>query len=181
VLNWLSIGSTLPYICCELHEFIQIHVQDETGCQPACQLLGRTCWPVRKEYTRFVTRTPHYYTYKTLMLYQLFKISSKFSFSVLCLKSGRKRQTRELQHCQQQRNCHSSSRSTVPLSVPHDNGNWRHNNLLTFEVFTAVTMKNAVFLDGTPCGSCKKRRFRGTCRHHYEGDNNRWTREQRKP
>jgi hypothetical protein len=24
-----------------------------------------------------------------------------------------------------------------------------------FEVFTAVTMKNAVFLDVTPCGSCK--------------------------
>jgi hypothetical protein len=28
-----------------------------------------------------------------------------------------------------------------------------------FEVFTAVTMKNAVFLDVTPCGSCKNRRF----------------------
>jgi hypothetical protein len=31
-----------------------------------------------------------------------------------------------------------------------------------FEVFTAVTVKNAVFWDVTPCGSCKNRRFRGT-------------------
>jgi predicted transcriptional regulator len=31
-----------------------------------------------------------------------------------------------------------------------------------FEVFTAVTMKNGVFWDVTPCGSCKSRRFRGT-------------------
>jgi cytidine deaminase len=26
-----------------------------------------------------------------------------------------------------------------------------------FEVFTAVTMKNGVFWDVTPCGSCKNR------------------------
>jgi hypothetical protein len=31
-----------------------------------------------------------------------------------------------------------------------------------FEVFTAVTMKNGVFWDITPCGSCKNQRFRGT-------------------
>jgi hypothetical protein len=31
-----------------------------------------------------------------------------------------------------------------------------------FEVFTAVTMKNGVFRDVTPCGSCKNRCFRGT-------------------
>jgi hypothetical protein len=31
-----------------------------------------------------------------------------------------------------------------------------------FEVFTAVTMKNYVFWDVTPCGSCKDRRFGGT-------------------
>jgi hypothetical protein len=30
-----------------------------------------------------------------------------------------------------------------------------------FEVFTAVTMKNGVFWDVTPCGSCKDRRFGG--------------------
>jgi hypothetical protein len=33
-------------------------------------------------------------------------------------------------------------------------------NLVRFEVFTAVTMKNGVFWDVTPCGSCKNRRFR---------------------
>jgi hypothetical protein len=31
-----------------------------------------------------------------------------------------------------------------------------------FEVFTAVTMKNGVVWDVTPCGSCKNRRFGGT-------------------
>jgi hypothetical protein len=31
--------------------------------------------------------------------------------------------------------------------------------LVRFEVFTAVTMKNVVFWDVTPCGSCKNRRF----------------------
>jgi hypothetical protein len=34
--------------------------------------------------------------------------------------------------------------------------------VVRFEVFTAVTMKNGVFWDGTPCGSCKNRRFGGT-------------------
>jgi hypothetical protein len=33
--------------------------------------------------------------------------------------------------------------------------------LVRFEVFTAVTMKNYVFWDVTPCGSCKNRRFGG--------------------
>jgi hypothetical protein len=30
------------------------------------------------------------------------------------------------------------------------------------EVFTAVAMKNGIFWDVTPCGSCKNRRFGGT-------------------
>jgi hypothetical protein len=34
--------------------------------------------------------------------------------------------------------------------------------LVRFEVFTAVTMKNGVFRDVTPCGSCKNRWFGGT-------------------
>jgi hypothetical protein len=33
---------------------------------------------------------------------------------------------------------------------------------LRFEVFTAVTMKNGVFWDVTPCGSCENRHFGGT-------------------
>jgi hypothetical protein len=35
-------------------------------------------------------------------------------------------------------------------------------NVVRFEVFTAVTMKNDVLWDVTPCGSCKNRRFGGT-------------------
>jgi hypothetical protein len=42
-----------------------------------------------------------------------------------------------------------------------------------FEVFTAVTMKNGVFWDVTPCGSCKNRRFGGTWRLLHQGDKNR--------
>jgi hypothetical protein len=37
-----------------------------------------------------------------------------------------------------------------------------------FEVFTAVTMKNGVFWDVTPCGSCKNRRFGGTQRFLHQ-------------
>jgi hypothetical protein len=44
---------------------------------------------------------------------------------------------------------------------------------LRFEVFTAVTMKNGVLWDVTPCGSCKNRRFRGTWRLLHQGDKNR--------
>jgi hypothetical protein len=39
-----------------------------------------------------------------------------------------------------------------------------------FEVFTAVTMKNAVFWNVTLCDSCKDRRFGGTYRFHYQGE-----------
>jgi hypothetical protein len=36
------------------------------------------------------------------------------------------------------------------------------NGPVSFEVFTVVTMKNGVFWDVMPCGSCKNRRFGGT-------------------
>jgi hypothetical protein len=36
---------------------------------------------------------------------------------------------------------------------------------------TSINLKNAVFLDGTLCGSCKNRRSEGTCLHHH-GENN---------
>jgi hypothetical protein len=41
---------------------------------------------------------------------------------------------------------------------------WGSGSLLyvRFEVFTALTMKNGVFRDVMPCGSCKNRRFVGT-------------------
>jgi hypothetical protein len=34
--------------------------------------------------------------------------------------------------------------------------------VVRFEVFAAVTMKNGVFWEATPCASCKNRRFGGT-------------------
>jgi hypothetical protein len=40
---------------------------------------------------------------------------------------------------------------------------------VTFEVFTAVTMKNAVFLDVTLCRSCVNLRFGRTYRLHLQG------------
>jgi hypothetical protein len=42
---------------------------------------------------------------------------------------------------------------------------------LWFEVFMAMSMKNAVFWDVTTCGSCKNRRFGGMYRLHYQGKN----------
>jgi hypothetical protein len=39
-----------------------------------------------------------------------------------------------------------------------------------FDIFMAVTMKNAVFWDVTTCGSCKNRRFGETYRLHHQGD-----------
>jgi hypothetical protein len=36
----------------------------------------------------------------------------------------------------------------------------------------AVTMKNAIFWDVIPCGSCKNQHFGGMhCLHHQEGKN----------
>jgi hypothetical protein len=42
-----------------------------------------------------------------------------------------------------------------------------------FEIFTAVTMKNCVFWDVRPCGSCKNGRFGGTQHLLHQGDKNR--------
>jgi hypothetical protein len=41
-----------------------------------------------------------------------------------------------------------------------------------FEVFMAMTVKNAVFWDVTLCGSCEKQRFGGTCRLRHQGEKN---------
>jgi hypothetical protein len=40
--------------------------------------------------------------------------------------------------------------------------NERHGDYVRVEVFTAVSMKNSVFWDVTPCESCKNRNFGGT-------------------
>jgi hypothetical protein len=39
-----------------------------------------------------------------------------------------------------------------------------------FEVFTAVTIKNAIFWNVTSCGSCKNQHFGGMYRLHHLGD-----------
>jgi hypothetical protein len=67
----------------------------------------------------------------------------------------------------------------ITQSVPHR----RHNRsplqspaslcYVIFEVFTAVTMKNAVFWDVMPYGCYKNRRFGGTYRLYNQGDKNR--------
>jgi hypothetical protein len=43
------------------------------------------------------------------------------------------------------------------------------NSKVRFEIFTAVTVKNAVFWDVAPCRSCVNRRFGGTYRLHLQG------------
>jgi hypothetical protein len=48
-------------------------------------------------------------------------------------------------------------------------------NDVRFQIFTAVTMKNAVFWDVMPCGSCRNRRFGGTYRLHLPGEKNHLT------
>jgi hypothetical protein len=42
-------------------------------------------------------------------------------------------------------------------------------NLVGFEVFTAVTIKNAFLWDVGPCRSCMNRRFGGTYSLHLQG------------
>jgi hypothetical protein len=53
---------------------------------------------------------------------------------------------------------------TSPLQNPAD------YCYLRFEVFTAVTMIHAVFLEVTPCGSCKNRRFPSIIRVELTSD-----------
>jgi hypothetical protein len=48
-----------------------------------------------------------------------------------------------------------------------------------FEVFTAMTMKIAVFWDVSRYSSCKNRCFRGTNRLHHQGDKKLLTRSTR--
>jgi hypothetical protein len=52
----------------------------------------------------------------------------------------------------------NTRRKTSPIvKLSTTNPTW----VVKLEVFTAVTMKNGVFWDVMPCGSCKNRRFGG--------------------
>jgi hypothetical protein len=46
-----------------------------------------------------------------------------------------------------------------------------------FQVLTAVTMKNVVFWDVTPFGSCRNRNFGVTYCYHHQGKNNKKARK----
>jgi hypothetical protein len=46
---------------------------------------------------------------------------------------------------------------------------WKKKRHISFEVFTMVTMKNAIFWDVAPCRSCVNRLFGGTYRLHLQG------------
>jgi hypothetical protein len=58
------------------------------------------------------------------------------------------------------------------LRIPHrpDNRLTDGGEVVTFYVSTAMTMKNAVFLDVIPRGSCENRRFGRTYRFYHQGD-----------
>jgi hypothetical protein len=58
--------------------------------------------------------------------------------------------------------------STANLAGLHVRGT--SPDIVTFEVITAVIMKNAFFWDVTPCDSFKNQHFGGTHRLHHEGD-----------
>jgi hypothetical protein len=52
---------------------------------------------------------------------------------------------------------------TLLVSIKDLNSSFiKSNRYVKYVNFTAVTMKNAVFWDVTPCDSCKNQRFRGT-------------------
>jgi hypothetical protein len=54
-------------------------------------------------------------------------------------------------------------------NLNHDNqAETDQTSFIGFKVFKAVAMKNAVFWDVAPCGSCENRRFGGTCSLHFQ-------------
>jgi hypothetical protein len=58
-----------------------------------------------------------------------------------------------------------SVRLSADHKAEHTTGgieHWETSNCVGSEVFTAVTMKNGVFWEVTPCGASKNRRFGGT-------------------
>jgi hypothetical protein len=62
-------------------------------------------------------------------------------------------------------------RSSSPSLYPQLSEHIR--NCVSIEVFTAATMKNAVFWDVTSCSSCKNRRCGGTYRLRRQSKRNR--------
>jgi hypothetical protein len=70
-----------------------------------------------------------------------------------CRASGDESETKSLAHPRECSRQGTSAGGETP---------GRNRKSVKFEVFTAVTVKNAVFWDVTACGSCKNRSFGGT-------------------
>jgi hypothetical protein len=75
--------------------------------------------------------------------------------------------------------------SVPPRQKLSRNSLWESSTTRTTQLFIAKqehvetpdkTVKNGVFWDVMPCGSCKNRRFGGAWRLLHQGDKNRWTR-----
>jgi hypothetical protein len=79
----------------------------------------------------------------------------------------------DLLECAKSRKCGQERGSSCVMSASSLKLNTKGSDDLRFEVLTAVTMKNGVFWNITPCGSCKNRRFGGTSRLLHRGDKNR--------
>jgi hypothetical protein len=62
---------------------------------------------------------------------------------------------------------HGSSRPLMSVASGYEGPYLLHCGCLYFVI------KNGVFWDVTPCGSCKNRRFGGTWRFLHQGDKNR--------
>jgi hypothetical protein len=78
-------------------------------------------------------------------------------------------------HCrrdQLQRKSTYGQRTLVSLSQRNPETKITSTEVVRFEVFRALTMKNTIFWDVTPCGSCRNRRFGGMYRHNHQGDKN---------
>jgi hypothetical protein len=67
---------------------------------------------------------------------------------------------------------YNSTRMCIPISKKADIFKpplHKKQYSVRFEVFTAVTMKNVVFWDVTPCRACVNRSFGGRYRLHFQG------------
>jgi hypothetical protein len=89
-------------------------------------------------------------------------------------------------HCHIVKQCRSAFLPFCQRPSFSPNRKYRQNynlayslSYVRFEVFTAVTMKNGIFWDVMPCGSCKSWRFGGRYHLHHRGDKNRWTSNRR--
>jgi hypothetical protein len=62
----------------------------------------------------------------------------------------------------EKRGGNGTGRTAMSIVRKHYSRSVKPRYIVRFEVSTAVTRKNVVFWDVTPCGSCKNRRFGGT-------------------